>query len=232
VHGRLRSNPDLLSIRSRFDTTATLLLDLIHLLGSVFLALVPVAQQDVEGIMCNLELSADEGLSGLDDALAVCLGVLVLVGAGEVRVRGEGHVPELRCVLLYDGEAGLDLGQARVAELIGLVQVGCNIREGGLEVGVEGSKNALVCVVEDGKRLCAVGVRLVELDRVVDDGVCLEMLFQVWSGVARVMAGGGAGLTDKTLDCGVSPFVSGASPLLMVPLVVVVVSSACGDMRV
>jgi hypothetical protein len=97
---------------------------------------------------------------------------------------------------------------------------------------VEGSKKALVCVVEDGKRLCAVRVRLVELDRVVDDGVCLEMLFQVWSGVARVMAGGGAGLTDKTLDCGVSPFVSGASPLLMVPLVVVVVSSACGDMRV
>ena len=188
VHGRLRSNPDLLSIPSRSDTTATLLLDLINLLSGVFIAFAPVAQEDIERIVCNLELCADEGLSGLDDALALCLGVLVLVRAGEVGVRVEGHVPEFGCVLLDNGEAGLDLGQARVTELVGLVQVRCNIGKGSLEVGVEGCEKALVCVVEEDQRPCAVGVGLVELDRVLDNGICLEMLSG--SGVARVMSDG------------------------------------------
>lgn len=149
-----------------------LLLDLVGLLASLRFPLVPVLDGQVESVVGNLQLSADAGLDRLDEPLwALCLLVLVLVCAEDIGERGEGQLLELGCVFLDDGDALLELGEGRVTQLVGARQVRRDVRVWCLEVGMEGSNEGIVGVVEESEGLGAVGVGLVELDRVVDDGV-------------------------------------------------------------
>lgn len=149
-----------------------LLLNLIGLLARRRLSLVPVLYREVERIMCDLQLRANTRLDRLDKALwALRLLVLVLVSAVQVGEGRESKFLELGGVFLDDGDALLKLRERRVAQLVGTGQVRRDVRVGCLQVGVEGRDEGVVCVVEEGEGLGAVGVGLVELDRVVHDRV-------------------------------------------------------------
>ena len=156
---------------------AVLLLDLLGLLTRLLLSLVPVLNRKIERIMYDLQLGADSCLDRLDDALgALRLLVLILVCADDVDDGAEGQLLELVCVFFDDGDALFKLGQRGVTQLVGAGQVWRDVGVGCLEVGMEGGDERVVCVVEEGEGLGAVGVGFVEFDRVVDDRVRVQML--------------------------------------------------------
>jgi hypothetical protein len=156
-----------------------LLLDLLHLLVDLLAALgvVPVVEKHGARILDDLELGANDGKSSLDEPVLVRRAlVLLLPRAGNVLVGSEGIVFEHGGVFLDDGHVGLELVQAAVAELIRAGKVWVRDRVGALQVRVEGSDEAAVCVGREVE--CAgtdVGVAE-RLDRVVYDGVGFEML--------------------------------------------------------
>lgn len=102
--------------------------------------------------------------------------VLLLPCTCDVVVRRKRILLQHLRVLLDDRDVCLELGQASVAELVGAGQVRVCDRVRSLQVGVEGCDEAAVCV--GGKVQCAgtdVGV-LEGLDRIVHDGVRVEVL--------------------------------------------------------
>lgn len=166
-----------------------LLLDLIDLLARLLLALVQVRSDEVVAIVADLELSAYQRLCALHEAIVTFrLLVLVVPGAEDIVLALSYHrkgkqrdglhgLLQLGCVLLDDGERGVDFREARVAELVGAGQVRRDVGVWRLEVGMQRGYEALVGAVEEGERLCAIRVRLVEVESVVDDRVGLQMLW-------------------------------------------------------
>jgi hypothetical protein len=73
--------------------------------------------------------------------------------------------------LLHDREFGVDCGEGRVAEGIGLFDVWGDVFVGLGEVGEEGFAELLVAGGGEVEGLGAVGIRFEGCDRVVDDGV-------------------------------------------------------------
>jgi hypothetical protein len=173
---RLSLRPHLLHNRA---LVGVLLLDLLHLLVDLLAALgvVPVVEEHGARILDDLELGANDRKSSLDKPVLVRRAlVLLLPRARDVLVRREGVVLEHGGVLLDDGNVRLELVQAAVAELIRASEVWVRDRVGALQVRVEGGDEAAVCVGCEIE--CAgadVGV-LECLNRVVYDGVGLEML--------------------------------------------------------
>jgi hypothetical protein len=97
--------------------------------------------------------------------------VLLLPCAGDVVVWREGVLLERLGVLFDHGHVRLELGEARVAELVGAREVWVCDGVGALEVGVEGRDEAAVGVGGEVEGAGAdVGV-LEGFDGVVDDGV-------------------------------------------------------------
>lgn len=86
------------------------------------------------------------------------------------------RAPDLLGVLADDGEAGVDLGEALVAEGVGAGQVGGDVGVGCGEVGEEGLCEAGVACVGVFEGLGAVGIGFEEGDGVGDDGVGGEVL--------------------------------------------------------
>lgn len=79
-------------------------------------------------------------------------------------------------VLADEGEAGVELAEALLAEGVGAGEVGGDIGVGGGEVGEEGLCETGVACVGDFEGLGAVGVGLEASDGVGDDGVGGEVL--------------------------------------------------------
>lgn len=149
----------------------------------------------LEEVGGDLELSADQGENTGDDAVTTVvvlrgLGVLVCdrrilahnsiasgfverltaVGAGHVVVGPEsvalGGVDDRGGVLGDDREVVLDVREAGVGELIGLLDVGLGVVE--REVRLDRLADAGVEAVDDLERLFAVGVGLVGLNALAD----------------------------------------------------------------
>jgi hypothetical protein len=119
-----------------------LLVDLLATLGAV-----PVLQEHGARIRNDLELSAHDRKTSLDESVLVRRALILLLPcAGDVVVRREGVLLENVGVLLDNGHVGLELGQAGVAELIGAREVRVCDRIRSLQVGVERCDEAAVCV--------------------------------------------------------------------------------------
>lgn len=84
---------------------------------------------------------------------------------------------DLLGVLADDGEAGVDLAQACVAEGVGAGEVGGHVGVGGGEVGEEGLCEAVVAFVGVVEGFGTVGVCFEEGDGVGDERVGGEVLF-------------------------------------------------------
>jgi hypothetical protein len=163
----------------QFALMCILLLDLLDLLVDLLAALgvVPVVEEHGASILNDLELRAHDGETSLDEAVLVRRAlVLLLPRAGDVLVGREGIVLEHGGVLLDDGHVRLELVQAAVTKLVRAGEIWVRDRVGALQVGVEGSDEAAVCVgceVECAGTDVGVAERL---DRVVNDWVGFEML--------------------------------------------------------
>jgi hypothetical protein len=156
-----------------------LLLHLIDLLINLLpsLAIIPVIQKHTTRILQHLEFRAHHRKPHLNSTILVRRSlVLLLPGPSDVVVGCEGVLLELLSVLFDNGHVRFELGEASVAEFVGAGEVGVRDAVGALKVGVEGRNEAAVCVGGEVEGASAdVGV-FEGLDRVVDNGIGLEML--------------------------------------------------------
>ena len=154
--------------------TAVLLLRLLNLLVDLLAALgvIPVVEEHSARIRNDLELGANDRKTSLDQPVLVRRAlVLLLPCAGDVVVWREGVLLERLGVLFDYGHVRLELGEARVAELVSAREVRVCDGVGALEVGMEGRDEAAVGVGGEVEGAGAdVGV-LESFDGVVDNGV-------------------------------------------------------------
>ena len=145
--------------------------NLVKLVASLLLALLPVLDQEGISIHSDLQLGTDERSHVLHHTSVIALGlaVLVLPRAEDVfpplarKLEWQADILahglfELRCVLLDDGEAGVDFGEGSITKLIGAGKIGREVGVGRLEVGMKRCDEGVVGVMHKGERFCAVGV--------------------------------------------------------------------------
>jgi len=160
-----------------------------NLLG-LFLLLAQKVCQPREGIARDDQTARDDSLAASDIPISTALLVLVDIGVQCIVLGLTNDVKweedevqhatlQLLCVFLHNREFLVGLAQHTVCDLVGLVDVGCDVAVWLLRVRHNRRYEVLVPGIRDIQRLLAIGVLLDGIDGIRDDGVRLKVLREI-----------------------------------------------------